>query len=195
MIRTLQLLIFPGQTWDRIVTRGHGAWSAICFSMLPLMLAGGLVDGYSLVTWGQKVGLFGHYSALPENLAWRYEAARISFHLIALFFSAFLLFLAARGFNFAVSYGKCLLMLSYGFCAVALGWFFDAIPPLNSWIGWSFGMVLAVSILYHGVALVLKPDQTKGFGLYLMSVMVLLASSGLAQYAALFFLMREQAGG
>jgi hypothetical protein len=40
------------------------------------------------------------------------------------------------------------------------------------------GALLAASILYHGVGLVLKPEQTKGFGLYLVSAMIVVFSSG-----------------
>ena len=62
------------------------------------------------------------------------------------------------------------------FSPILLARFLDAVPALNTWL-LGLGALLSISVLYHGIRLVLRPDQTKGFGIYLVSAIIVILSA------------------
>ena len=83
---------------------------------------------------------------------------------------------------------QCFTLMAYSFNPFLLVRFFDAIPGFNTWACWGLGALGALAVLYHGVGLALKPDQTKGFGLYLVSIIVVLFSGFFSHFMAQFIL-------
>ena len=75
-------------------------------------------------------------------------------------------------------------VMAYGFGPIILARILDGFPQLNTWVCWAIGAVGSVSVLYHGIGMILRPDQTKGFGLYLMAIIIVVLMSGLAHFAA-----------
>jgi uncharacterized membrane protein YecN with MAPEG domain len=62
---------------------------------------------------------------------------------------------------------------------------------MNTWLCWIIGAIVAVHVLYYGVGLIFQPDQTKGFGVFLMCAIVVLSLGGLAHFVALALLRRQ----
>jgi hypothetical protein len=98
--------------------------------------------------------------------------------------SALLLKWASESFNVQTSYAQCFVVMAFGFSPIVLVRVLDGIPQLNTWVCWAIGAAAAVSVLYHGIGMVLRPEQTKGFGLYLITIFIVLLVSGLAHFAA-----------
>lgn len=152
------------------------------------MLAAAVVEGYGLTNFGyRKPGLDALVHLEPSEV-FRYETLRVVFNILAILFGGLLVRSAAIGSNFRASFSQCATLVGYGFAPIFFMWFFDAIPGLNTWVCWGVGMALSLSVLYHGVGLMLKPDQTKGFGLYLITVLVVLFLSAIAQLYSAYLL-------
>jgi uncharacterized membrane protein YecN with MAPEG domain len=52
---------------------------------------------------------------------------------------------------------------------------------ISPWLGWIIGIVLTISILYHGVPLIMDPDPAHAFGLYVITSLLLLFTTGLLE--------------
>ena len=50
---------------------------------------------------------------------------------------------------------------------------------------WGIGAAFAMSLLYHGVAQMMRPEQTKGFGLYLVSMVLIVFFTGFSHFIAI----------
>jgi hypothetical protein len=185
MITALQLIFSPFETWEKISTAQRGFFWTLCVYLLPLLLIGVGVEALLLARFGEKRGEFGSIINVPIDLAIRYAAVYFVILLAAVFVTAKFLSLASESFNLRTTYLQSFTVMAYGFGPIILARILDGLPQLNTWVCWAMGAAGAVSVLYHGVGTVLRPDQTKGFGLYLMSIIIVVLVSGLAHFAAL----------
>ena len=185
MITALQLIFSPFETWEKIATAQRGFVWTVCVYLLPLLILALGLEGFLLSQWGEKRGEFGFLIKVPVDLAVRYAAAYFVLLLAAIIISAKFLALASESFNVQTSYFQSFVVMAYGFGPIILARILDGFPQINSWVCWLIGAAAAISVLYHGVGMVLKPDQTKGFGLYLMSIIIVVLVSGVAHFAAL----------
>ncbi|MBZ5521459.1 MAG: YIP1 family protein, partial [Acidobacteriia bacterium] len=55
----------------------------------------------------------------------------------------------------------------------------NAFPLMNPWVPWIIGIMLSIWIFYQGLPRVMKPDPSHAFELYVISSMVLFATTGL----------------
>ncbi|MGV3772403.1 MAG: hypothetical protein ACO1QB_05840 [Verrucomicrobiales bacterium] len=146
-----------------------------------MLLAAG-VEGYSLHKIGIKRTEYSNYSPIPLDQVIKYESVAMGSILVAAVIVAHFLRKAAISVNVRVSYFLCLATLIYGLGPLILSHLLDAIPGFPSWVAFAIGIGLTCCSLYHGVALMLKPDQTKGFGLYLFAVVLLIVLTGLGHF-------------
>ena len=153
--------------------------------LLPLLVVTMGIEGYLLARWGEKRGEFGFVVKVPVAMAAKYALAYLVMLLVAVFVSSKFLTLASESFNVRASYLQAFTLLAYGFGPIILVRVLDGIPQLNTWVCWAIGAVVSVSVLYHGIGMILKPEQTKGFGLYLVTIVILVITSALAHFAAL----------
>lgn len=184
MIQAIQIVVAPFHTWEKITASRHGFFRVLLLYLLPFLFLGIALETLSLVHWGEKRGAFDYWAKVPEQTALRYAATQGVLLMCCIVMGAKFLHWIALSFQVRVSYSQCFTLMAYGFSPIILARYLDAIPGLNTWVAWALGALLALSVLYHGVALALKPEQTKGFGLYLVSVMVVLLSSALSHFAA-----------
>jgi hypothetical protein len=80
---------------------------------------------------------------------------------------------------------------AYGLAPVFALRVLDAFPAISSWaywITWVVGIVLCISILYHGIPRVMLPDPPHAFGLYLTSGILLAIVSGLIRFLTFWYL-------
>ncbi len=186
MITALQLIFSPFETWEKITTAQRGFIWVVCVHLLPLLVLSLGIEGFLLSRWGEKRSEVGGFLVkVPLALAIRYCAAYFVFLLAAVFVSAKFLALASESFNVHTSFLQSLVVMAYGFGPIILSRILDGVPQLNTWVCWVLGAVVSVSVLYHGIGMVLRPDQTKGFGLYLIACIIVVLTSALAHFAAL----------
>ncbi|MEK7675363.1 MAG: YIP1 family protein [Verrucomicrobiota bacterium] len=184
MIKAFQLIFSPAVTWEEIVSANRGFFSIVFLYLLPLMLISAGIEGYSLVRLGERRGQFDYVVSISQQLALRYEITQVLLGFAIIWVGARFLQAVGTSFELPSTYLQSFTTIAYGFSPIFLTRALDAIPALNTWICWAIGALIAISVLYHGIALVLKPDQTKGFGLYLLSIIFVLFLSGLAHFVA-----------
>jgi hypothetical protein len=184
MVRALKLLFAPGKTWEAMALRQPSVFTIFVISILPLMFVTLAVEGYGLLRFGEVVGGIGKQLQLPQERVIRYEAFYGIASLLVIFAGSWLVKSIADSFGVISTFGGVFVLLGCGFMPIFLLRMADAIPQMNTWICWAIGAALSVRILYHGVALWLKPEQTKGFGLFLVSIVYTFVLSGLVHFAA-----------
>ncbi len=184
MVRALKLLFAPDKTWEKMALNPPRAATLVLLSLLPLIAITFAVEGYGLFKLGESVAGFDQVHRLPDERIIRYEVFYAVASVLVIFTGSFLLKSVAESFNVAASFGTCFILIACGFMPIFLLRIPDGIPQINTWTCWAVGAVLASRILYHGVALWLKPEQTKGFGLFLVSIIYTFVLSGLVHFAA-----------
>ncbi|MEW6159532.1 MAG: YIP1 family protein [Verrucomicrobiota bacterium] len=188
MIRAIQLILFPFREWEKIVAANRGIAATLFLSLLPLIVIASAIEGYSLAQFGLKRGEFGHVVTIPTAVAIQFEISQGVLNLATIFLSAWLLRAIALSFQVHPSYTQCFTAAAYGYSPIFLAQMLDAVPVINTWVCWAIGAALSMSVLYHGVALALKPDQTKGFGMYMLTAMLIIVFSGLVHLLSVFLL-------
>jgi uncharacterized membrane protein YecN with MAPEG domain len=184
MLRALNLLFSPEAEWQKTALKPPHFATVLFISILPLMAAALAVEGYSLVKYGEMFrGLA--QRAVSFERAVKYEVFYGAASLLAMFFGARLLRNVGKTFNLAASYSICFILIAFGYFPILLVRLMDAFPQINTWICWAVGAALSFRILYHGIALWLRPEQTKGFGLLLVSFVYILVISGVIHFAAI----------
>jgi len=184
MIRVFQLVFSPFNAWMKVAAEGRSIGSILFFSFLPLLMLCVGIESYCLIQWGERRGELGHLVKISQPVAIRYAATHISLFLACALFGAFSLQAIAQSFNLAATFRQAFTAIAYGISPIVLARLLDAIPGMNTWICWGLGGMLSLSVLYHGVALTLKPDQTTGFGIFIVSVMIVLVFTGVAHFIA-----------
>lgn len=184
MLRALNLLFSPESEWQKAALKPPNFVVVLLFSLLPLMALSLVVEGWSLIKYGEVFrGLAAR--SISVDRAIKYEAFYGITSLLGIFIGARLLQNVGRSFNLQSTYAVCFILIAYGYSPIFLSRFVDAFPKINTWICWAVGVVLAFRILYHGVALWLRPEQTKGFGLLLVGFVYILVLSALVHFASI----------
>lgn len=185
MITAFQLIFSPFQTWERITTAQRGIWWVMFVHLAPLLLVLLGLEALALTRWGEKTSELGFVVNVPGKMALRYAVAYGVLLLAAILLSAQLLTMASQSFNVRTTFYQSFVVMAYGFGPIILARLLDGLPQLNTWVCWAIGTAVSVSVLYHGIGMVLRPDQTKGFGLYLISIIIVVLTGGLSHFAAL----------
>ena len=184
MFRALSLLWSPEEEWQKAALKPPHVVVVLLISLLPLMAATLAVEGYALAKYGE---IFGDIGRRPVSVhrAIKYEVFYGIGSLVVIFIGAKLLQNVGLSFNLTSSYTVCFILVAFGYSPIFLGRLLDAVPKINTWICWAVGVALSLRILYHGVAWWLKPEQTKGFGLFLVSFVYILVLSALVHFASI----------
>ena len=188
MLTAIQLIFAPFRTWEKISLARRGVVWVLLVSLLPLLLASVAVEGYSLIHWGEKRGGFSMVIKASPSAGIRYSVTHAVLLLSSVVIGAKFLQWVTQSFQIQTSFAPCFSVMAYGFSPIFLGRFLDAVPALNTWVCWGLGALLSISVLYHGIGLVLRPEQTKGFGIYLFSAIMVTLSSLLSHFIAVAFL-------
>jgi hypothetical protein len=185
MIKAFQLIFFPFKTWEKIAASQRAVPWILLLHLLPFLLVGVALEGYSLTRFGEERTEISSLVKVPEATSMRYAATQCLLLVASILIGAKLLQWITHSFQVENSYRQTFTLLAYGFSPFILARYADAVPSLPTWVCWVIGVLLSASALYHGVGLVLKPEQTKGFGLYLVSVLLVMLSAGIVHLTAL----------
>ena len=188
MIKALLLIFDTEATWDRIVASQRKLGYVLVVHLLPLLILVGAAEGYGLMVWGKKRGLISsiHKFSLTEMLT--YEIMQFLLSLVVVFLGAKLLKSLGDTFHGRHSYSQAFVSVAYGLSPLFLMRIFDAfefVPPV---VSWAVGIVVSIMILYHGIPRIMLPDPPHAFGLYVMSSVLLLMTTGLVRFATMYYL-------
>ncbi len=187
MLTSLQILFSPESAWLRMLDKEH-RWIVIFLTMLlPVLVITGGLEGYALMQRGEQQIEFGLVKLSPERVQ-KYVIVHTGAALLIVFIGAAFLRSVAVSFNVQSTYSQSFAVLAYSYSPILWTHLLDAIPALPSWICWGIGVTLACRCLYHAVAVGLKPEQTKGFGVLLFSIVFVITVSAFAQLASMMTL-------
>lgn len=188
MIKALFLIFEPDAAWDRVVQSGRSLKSVLFFYLLPMMLVVAAAEGFGLVEWGERNAAIGLVRKFSASEAVVYELMQSLLMLMAIVACAHFLKMLGKTERRGVTYLQTFTVVIYGLSPLFLLRLLDAVPAINPWIIWGVGIALSISILYHGIPRVMEPEPTEAFGLYFISSLVLVATTGLERFITVWYL-------
>ncbi len=194
MCRVLQLLVSPGSTWTKIGTAKKGVLWNFLFELVPLLLVTGALEGAGILHWGGKTGRFSQILQYHSDQVVKIELARIACGLVLVVVAAQIIRWLGDGFDFHPPFRACFTLAVFGFAPYFILRIGYCLPGLNEWVGPALGALGCVFFLYQGVGAVLEPDQTKGFGLYVLSALVFAMFCVMDQLAMLMIMQGRLPG-
>lgn len=172
MFRAIQLIFNPAPGWTRIITASPGYGIILAAYLLPLLLVAGAAEGCAMVQFAGGPSQLEQSVLLTVDKVVRYEILRLGLCLAAVFLGAQMVRWVSESFDFKPPYLRCFTLGAYGLGPFFLARLLNCVPGLNPWIGWGVGWVVSIHVLYQGVGIALEPQQTKGFGMLILSVLV-----------------------
>jgi hypothetical protein len=188
VIRALFLIFSPVASWDRILQANRSPWLLLVRYFLPMMLITAGAEGFGMVFWGKPQTVIHRIQKFTVGEAVLYEIARFLMMLLIVASCTVLIKVFAETFGKRHTVRQTLTLTIYGLSPLFLLRMLDMTPILSPWITWGFGIVLCTEVLYQGVPRVLEPDPPIAFGLYFMSSLVLVATTGLERFATAWYL-------
>ena len=184
MIRSLLILFVPLKAWEKIADQ---SWNVLLvfLSVGPLMVASCAFEGWAMIQFGAEKGGLGRITRLESNQIITFEIIQVGLGLFLLFFGAKFIQWSCQGFHTVTTYKQAFTLTAYGLSPLFWLRFLDGMPQIPSWLCWGLGALGVLIALYHGVALIIQPNTSVGFGMYLVSSMTLISISGLCHYLAL----------
>ena len=184
MLKALQLIFSPTTAWARIAEAQRGVIAVFLLNSLPLMLCGAALEGWGLRKFGVFSGELDRLKPVPLTLdrVLRFEGLHLAMNVILLLLTAKLMEWMFESFHSRSQFQPAFATMAY-----SLGPFFvfnglDGLPMLNTWVCFTLGVLLSLHVLYYGVGVVMQPDQTKGFGLFVSSGLAMGILAGLALF-------------
>ncbi|HEY3762235.1 MAG TPA: Yip1 family protein [Verrucomicrobiae bacterium] len=173
VFKDLFLIVRPVTTWNRLVGAKHGAVYTFFIYLLPVLLLTAACEGRRRLLFGRQQMAEGvnNYFTLP--MVCTYEAGSILITLCLLFLTALMIKAFANDYRVRNQLSQSLDVVFHAIGPMLLIQCLNAFPNIYSWLTWSVGISLSVSILYHGLPLILQPDPAAAFGLYLCSALIL----------------------
>lgn len=188
MIKALLLIFEPVATWERIVQSQRRWLFVLTGFLLPLLFLTSLAEGFGLVQWGvvQKDMLRPKVFSLTEASV--YLGAQALLSILIVIVAAWLIKSLGETFHGRHSFGQAFTAVAYGLSPLFAFRVLDAFPAISPWVAWGIGILLSTAVLYHGLPRVMLPDPPHAFGLYLMSVILLIIITGLARFVTTWYL-------
>jgi hypothetical protein len=183
MFRSLKLIFSPDQEWEKMSLQPPSAWVVFFASILPLVVGMLAIEALGLLKWGAVLNELGKVR-VPEERVYKYAIFYGLAAVLVILAGAALLKNVAPSFNLRSGYGAYFTLMAYGFAPLLLVRPIDAIPQINTWVVLAIGCMLALRVLYHGVGHWLKPEQTKGLGVFMVTIMYTLVLGGLVHFAS-----------
>ena len=182
MIKAFFLIFEPGVAWARIAQVQRGFAYILGLYLLPMIVLSSVAEGWGLYHWGkwqpqfQKVRVFPHRAEIITI-----EVIQAGLFLIMVLLSALLLLKISQTFENRRNFLQAFTTMSYAFSPFFVVHLFDAGRMIHPATTWLIGIALTCWVLYQGIPLVMQPDPTHAFGVYLSSIFVILLTSGLAR--------------
>jgi hypothetical protein len=184
MIRSVLILVVPIKGWQTISDQSWNVLLVFFASVAPILLAGCALEGWAMNTFGAQKGGLGRIIFLDPSKVMTLELIQCALGVALLFLGSKMILWICSSFHEETTYKQAFNLTAYGLTPVFWMRFLDAFPMVPSWFCWGMGAVGITYVLYHGVALILQPNTSIGFGLYLVTCFTLIALSGMAHFLA-----------
>ena len=184
MLSAIQMLFSPVKAWEKVVSKNRHWTLVLLLMVLPILGLTAVAEGAGLLKLKQTHETVGKVE-IPRERVIKYEIVYAATSLAIIVLGGCFLLWVGDSFNLRVSYTQTFTVVAFAYAPIMLLHLLDAIPQIHTWICWSIGVALSFRVLYDGVALCLRPEQTKGFGLLLFTALFITALSGLAHFASL----------
>ncbi len=191
MIRALLLIFDPMSAWERVIELRRSVLSTVLMYALPLLVLTTVGELAGLVHWGKQRGEFGHSFSVPMNAAITYGVIQFVLSLVVLFVGAYLLKAIGETFHGRHSYNDAFTTVTYSLGPLFMMRVLHAIPQFDWWLPWMIGACLTLSVLYHGIPHVMKPDPAHALGLYFIGGLLLVILTGLTALIANLVLQQQ----
>jgi Yip1 domain len=188
MIKAIFLIMEPGVAWERVVLARRSLRDVLARYLLPMLLVLVFVQGLGLAFWGKWQPNVGRIKDFTTGEVVIYEIMELLLTLAVVFICARLVEMIGETFHGRHTYTQAFTVVAYGLSPMFLFHLLDVFPRMNPWISWIIGVVLCTTILYQGVPRVMLPDPPHAFGLYLVSVILLTMTTGLARLITSWYL-------
>ena len=191
MIKALLLIFEPIDAWERVVRAQRSLGFILTVFLLPLLGLTSLAEGCGLVQWGRRQQDTLHLKQFTTAEAAAFEIAQLLLSLATLFLGTKLVKSLGETFHGRHSFTQVFTTVAYGLSPLFTMRLFDAFPGISHWVTWTAGILLSVTVLYHGVPRIMQPDPSHAFGLYLVSAILLAMITGLARFLTAWYLRGE----
>ena len=191
MIKALFLIFKPLETWESTLAAQRSSVFLLLRYLLPMLLLAAVAEGFGLVEWGRhQSGLQGlhriHKFGLGEAVT--YEGLRFLVMLLIVVTCALLIKMLGETFRERHTFRQAFTLAVFGLSPLFLLRLADAIPGMNPWVSWGAGIALSLEVVYRGIPSVMEPDPPNAIGLFFMSGLVLVASTGLERFISYWYL-------
>jgi hypothetical protein len=187
VLRAFQMIFAPEGAWWKIAEKNRHFLFVLFISSLPLIAAALALEGFGMDRLGESLSEVGKIR-LNRDVIIRYEVIHLGLDVVFLLVGAWILLSLSKSFDGKVGYRESFSTMAYGASPIFLMHALDGLPHVPTWVCWGIGAGLAVRSLYHGVAINMKPEQTKGMGLYIVAAFIVLFLSGLVHFVAVTLL-------
>lgn len=191
MIKAFLLVLDPAATWDRIVAAKR-KWPVILLAyLLPLWIIGGVFEGYGLVHWGKPHGVVSLMKPLPNSAALIFEIIQLLLFIVVVVLGAKIIKGLGETFHGRNTFNQAFTVTAFGLSPVFTLHILDMFPGVSGWLYWALwaaGILLTMTILYHGIPKVMLPDPPHAFGLYITTTLLLAMVSGLVRFLTFCYL-------
>lgn len=186
------MLVEPSRTWEKIKNDPSSVGRLTFTLVLPLLALSALVESLGLMQLGIERGALGlRMVKAPLELVLRYQLVQVALSLLVLYGGAALLRPIGLSFHRRHSYQECFTTLAYCLSPIYLLRMLAGLPAVSTWVCFGIGVFLAVSQLYRGIPFILKPDPSSALGLFVLTCVLLVASTGLAHFLAVLVLQEK----
>ncbi len=189
MIKALLLILDPVASWERVVRAQRSLLFVLLIFLLPLVLLSSAAEGYGILTWGKWQGEVVRLHKFSRQEVLCYESLQLVLSLLLVLVGAKLLKSLGETFHGRHTYAKAFTVVAYGLSPLFLLRVLDAHPVVSPWLTWAIGILLSVGVLYQGVPRVMQPDPPHAFGLFLISALLLVLTSGLVRFLTFWWLL------
>jgi hypothetical protein len=188
MIKALLLMFTPVRVWDDIIRAQRGILFILGSYLLPLLLLSSAVEAYGLVHWGKWQGPVSHLRTFSVREAAIFEAAQFLLSIFIVVVNAGLIKSIGGTFHGRHTFTQTFTTVAYGFGPVFMFRLLNASSSIPPWISWFMGILFTFGVLYHGVPKVIQPDPAYAFGMFLITAMLALFTTGLLELLTACFL-------
>ena len=185
------LLLVPLQTWERIAKNQWNSLVIFFVSFVPLLAFTIAIEGVGMYNLGTRFNDYGRLIKITQQQAIQFQAVQAGLSLIILIGGTKLVLWVCEGFHSPATFRQAFTLAAYGITPLLWIRVVDGHPSVPTWVCFAIGAVGTVFILYHGIALILQPDTSVGFGLYLICSLVLVLLAGLSHFVVQIFAQRK----
>ena len=182
MFRALMLVLVPQTTWERIASAQWNSLAIFMVSFLPLLGLTAAIEGLGMFYLGASINDYGRTIEVTKEQVIQFQGVQIALSLIILGLGTKLVLWVNDGFHSPTTFRQAFTLTAYAI--TPLLWFriVDGHPAIPTWVCFGIGAVGIIFTMYHGIAFVLQPDTSVGFGLYLICSIVLILLAGLSHF-------------